>query len=87
AVAHRIRHGGGSCRYLRADGRFGPVVDCHRATYIAAKGARHWRFKLRRSLPGGTYVVRSRAIDRTGNVEIKVRGRGKRRNFVRFRVR
>jgi hypothetical protein len=87
AVAHRERGRGNRCRYLRPNGRLGRVTSCLRPIYVPARGGRSWRFKLRRTLPRGTYVVRSRAIDRTGNVEIKQRLRGKRRNLVKLRVR
>jgi hypothetical protein len=87
AIGRRQGHHSGRCRYLRADGRLGRVTNCHNPTYIPAKGGRHWRFNLRERLPAGTYTARCRSSDRTGNIEIKTRLRGKRRNFLTFKVR
>jgi hypothetical protein len=84
------RHQGvatGRCRYLRPSGRLGPLTSCRLPAYVPAKGVRHWRFKLRHALPPGTYTLRSRAADRTGNVELKTRRHTRKRNFVTFKVR
>lgn len=85
AVALRI--GGGRCRYLQASGRLGARVRCRQPTYVSASGTSAWSLHLRRRLPPGTYVVRSRAIDAAGNVERKSRLHGRLRNFVTLRLR
>ena len=86
-VAIALRVAGGRCRYLQASGRLGPRGKCRRATYVSARGTSHWSFNSSRRLPAGTYVVRSRAIDASGNVERKQRLRGSLRNFVTVRLR
>jgi hypothetical protein len=87
AVAHRERGRGHRCRYLGAGGRLGRVTSCFRPIYVPASGAKRWRFALRHKLPAGTYVIRCRAIDRTGNVELKQRLTGRRRNLLKLTVR
>ena len=74
---------GRRCRFLRADGRFGPLVSCLRTTYIVARGTAGWTFAMKLRLPAGRYVVWARGVDRANNVERKHR----RVNLSRFRVR
>jgi hypothetical protein len=74
---------GRQCRYLRADGSFGPRVSCLRTTYMVARGTARWSFDLRAQLPAGRYVVWVRGIDRANNVERKQR----RVNLARTRIR
>jgi hypothetical protein len=74
---------GRRCRYVRANGSFGPVVSCLRTTYLPARGTTAWNFTFRHRLPPGRYVAWVRGIDAAGNVERKAR----KRNLTRFRVR
>jgi hypothetical protein len=88
AIARREGGGTGLCRYLQPDGRLGRVVSCRRPTYVRARGTAHWRFRLARRLPIGTYTARIRAVDRAGNAEKKVlKANPGSRNFVTFFVR
>jgi hypothetical protein len=78
------------CRFLKRNGRLGKVVRCRRPRYIQARGAAHWRLRLRlrARLPRGRYTVQARAIDAAGNREWKLRRRGRRsRNALTLRVR
>jgi hypothetical protein len=72
---------GRRCRFLRADGRFGPRASCRRPRYVRAAGTDRWRFRLPRLAPG-RYVVRSRAVDAGGNVEPRRRSGNVRRAGV-----
>ncbi len=74
---------GSRCRFLRADGSFGPRVSCLRTPYLGARGTTRWSFSQRTRLPRGAYKVFVRGIDAAGNVERKQRTR----NFARLRVR
>jgi hypothetical protein len=84
AVAHHEK--GGRCRWLAAGGRLGPRASCRAYTYFHAKGTKSWALHIRGALPRGTWVARSRAIDRAGNVEVKRRLAGRKRNFLKFRI-
>ena len=74
---------GRDCRFLRADGRFGPTRSCLRTSYLPARGTTSWSLRLRGRLPRGSYKLFSRGVDVTGNVERKDR----KRNFRALRVR
>jgi hypothetical protein len=74
AVARPV---GGRCRFLRADGRFGPARGCRRPVYLPARGTASWRLSPSRRLRPGAYRVWSRGVDAAGNIERKTR----RRNF------
>jgi len=90
AVARRVRARNGRirCRWVGSRGRLGRPARCDRPRWVAVHGLRSWRIKLRRPLPAGSYVVRSRAVDRRGNVERAVRKRGPAgANAFSFRVR
>ena len=84
SLAH---HEGERCRWLQAGGALGPRGSCRRPTWLVAKGRSTWAARLKRALPRGTWVARSRAIDRAGNVEIKRRLSGRKRNFLKIVVR
>lgn len=75
------RNVGDLCRFLQANRTFSAPRDCKRTSYIDAKGTTSWTLKLP-TLPGGRYMVWSRAIDTAGNVERKDR----KRNFLTFRI-
>ena len=89
AVARRVkRHGQKRCRWLGKRGRFGRPARCDRPRWLGVRGAARWELTLRRPLPVGSYVARSRAVDRAGNRELRVRRHGRGGpNEVRFRVR
>jgi hypothetical protein len=66
----------GGCRYLRANGTFGPRRTCMRALYLPARavhvrghGFTRWTWSRRLRLLPGRYVVQARGIDPFGNVE------------------
>ena len=69
------RKTGRQCRYLKADGTFGPKVSCLRTTYLRAKGTRSWSFDKAVKLPKGSYLVWSRAVNSAGTVEKKAKAR------------
>ena len=85
AVALHVGHR--RCRYMRANGSLRHTTRCSEPRWIRATGLNHWKLRTTRALPGGTYTAHVRAIDRTGNVELFTRLRGKNRNFLKFRVR
>ena len=80
AVGHRV---GSRCRFLHANGSFGPKVSCTRATFLPASGTGHWSLRVNHRLPAGTYVAWVRGVDRAGNVE----RRAATRNRLVLRVR
>lgn len=77
------RKTGKRCRYLRANGTFGPKVSCLRTKYLRAKGKSTWRFDKKVKLPRGSYLVWSRAVNSAGAVERKA----KTRNLLATKVR
>jgi hypothetical protein len=74
---------GSECRFLRKGGRFGKRRSCLRTQYINAKGTNRWRLNRKVRLPRGKYLIWSRAIDSSGQVERKYN----RRNLMRGRLR
>jgi hypothetical protein len=76
---------GGTCRFLRHDGRLsGSWKSCRHAILFRAHGTAKWHLSLpARGLPPGVYRVVVRAFDAAGNKERPAR----RRNIVRFRIR
>ena len=84
-VAVSKREGHGTCRVLGRRGRLGRAKSCKRPLYLPARGTSHWRFTRRAKLPAGSYVFRSRAVDRAGNVEGRRSGSARNRLFVRVR--
>ena len=73
---------GRRCRFLKADGKFGPTTSCRRTFYLRAKGTTRWTFTKQARLPRGKYKVYVRGIDAAANYERKLR----RGNFLRLRV-
>ncbi|MEA2368868.1 MAG: hypothetical protein QOH38_1586, partial [Thermoleophilaceae bacterium] len=80
AVARRKHH---RCRYLKRNGRLGKRRSCARPRFVVARGRRTWRLRTRHRLPRGRYTVRTRAADRAGHRERRLR----RVNFRRVRLR
>jgi hypothetical protein len=80
-------HEPGGCRWLGAGAKLGPLTSCRRPVWIDAKGRSPWVARVKRTLPRGTWVARSRAFDGVGNVEIKRRLSGRKRNFLKFVIR
>jgi hypothetical protein len=74
---------GRKCRFLRANGKFGPRVSCLRTKYLRARGTAKWTLRLAHKLPRGNYVAWARGIDTAGNVELK----HAKRNLTRFHIR
>lgn len=74
------RRVGRKCRFMKANGRSGPVVSCLRTSYVRAKGTKRWSYTAPRTLPRGRYLLWVRGTDRFGNKERKAQ----KRNLVRF---
>jgi hypothetical protein len=85
-IAVGRRQGPKRCRFLTSTGKLGRTVRCGKPVYLRAKGRRHWSFTAKR-LPRGSYFVRIRSIDRSGNLERKKRRRGHGRNYLKLRLR
>ena len=73
---------GKRCKFLKANGKFGPATSCKRTVYLPAKGTTRWTFGKKVRLPRGSYKVYVRGIDAAANYERKLR----RGNFLRLRV-
>jgi hypothetical protein len=87
AISRRV---GKRCQWLQPKGGFSRTRSCRRKTYVPAKGASRWSYRLKARLRKGTYAVVPRAIDAVGNREKPIRGSRKRRhnhNRFLFRVR
>ena len=75
----------GACTSLvNSRGRF-TRRPCGTRTWLRASGKGRWRYRLKRSLPAGTYRVYSRATDGAGLTETSFTRAD--RNAVRFKVR
>ena len=70
AVALHAHH---RCRFLKRSGRLGRPVRC-RPRWIRARGRTRWSLGTRSRLPRGRYTIRTRATDRSGNVQKLGRG-------------
>ena len=68
-VAISVAHKRGSKCRLFGRGRLGRRMSCARNHWIVAHGTSRWSFRLPKRLPGGVYVVRTRAVDFAGNVQ------------------
>ena len=66
SVARRI---GNRCQHVNAKGQLGRATSCA-PRWIKARGTRRWSLNLRHALPNGRYVVRVRAMDAAGNVQL-----------------
>jgi hypothetical protein len=66
ALARRVR---GGCRWLNTRGRLTRPRSCSRPRWLRARGTDRWRYDRRTRLPGGTYLVLTRARDRAGNLQ------------------
>jgi hypothetical protein len=72
---------GATCLRLAKDGTL-KRGDCRKPIWLRANGKAKWRFVLKKPLPKGGYVVRSRATDGAGHLERKFStARGNRRAF------
>jgi hypothetical protein len=64
------------CRALSPGGSLGPVTTCATRAWLGARLSgdhRHYTLRRRAHLPAGRYVVVSRAIDKRGNHEEKLK--------------
>jgi hypothetical protein len=64
----------GTCLLLRSNGKLKRTKAdkrnrCTKRIFLKAKGTTSWTFKLKKKLPKGSYVIFSRAIDKTGKLE------------------
>jgi hypothetical protein len=61
------RQSGKQCRWLTGtSGRMSALRSCSRPVWLRARGTSTWSYALRRALPSGSYVLRSRAVIRAG---------------------
>jgi hypothetical protein len=67
SIARKV---GKRCRFLERGGRLSAPRRCRQRSYLGTKGRRRWRAAKRWPRRPGTYVIASRATDRTGNIEI-----------------
>jgi uncharacterized delta-60 repeat protein len=64
------RKSGKRCRWLTGtSGRMSAPRSCSNPRWLRASGTSRWSYVLRRALPAGSYVVRSRAVIRAGFAE------------------
>jgi dienelactone hydrolase len=56
----------GRCRFLRLSGKFTRPRSCSRPIRYRASGRARWRLRLHISIPPGTYLIRSIAVDNFG---------------------
>jgi hypothetical protein len=61
-------HGTG-CRFLAPTGRLRASASCATVYGVVAKGSVRFALRIRSQLPGGVYLLRTEAIDRSGNLE------------------
>jgi hypothetical protein len=57
------------CQFLQRSGSFSKARSCQRIGFLIAHGASSWSFVHRANITQGDYLVRTRAVDRAGNVE------------------
>jgi hypothetical protein len=69
------RKRGRTCQTLFRKGRLLRKTSCARRHWLAVRGTTRWSFRLRNRLPRGKYIVRTRAIDFAGNVQLPHTGR------------
>jgi hypothetical protein len=69
----RKRHG--RCQNLKSNHRLGVRSRCFKRHWLAVSGTTRWSFRLPKRLPPGRYLIRTRAVDFAGNVEIAQRHR------------
>ncbi|MFL5780249.1 MAG: hypothetical protein ACJ760_02955, partial [Thermoleophilaceae bacterium] len=70
------------CRFVKKNGRLAGRTRCRHARWITVHGRRSWHLRTRRLRPG-RYTIRTRAVDRAGNLERKRRRARPRRVRVR----
>ena len=61
------RKRGSHCQHLTARGRLTHRTSCGNRRWLAVKGTSRWSFRLPNKLRHGSYLVRTRAIDFSGN--------------------
>jgi hypothetical protein len=65
-----LRKHGRKCRNLTSGKRLGRRTSCSKRHWLPVRGADRWSFPLPEKLPKGRYVIRTRAIDFAGNVQV-----------------
>jgi hypothetical protein len=68
AISVTRKHGK-RCRNLTAKKRLGKRTRCAHHRWLPVRGGAHWSFRFPKRLPKGMYVVRTRAVDFSGNVQ------------------
>ncbi len=64
-----LRKKGKKCRHLTARGRLTSATSCAHRRWLNVKGTSSWSFRLPKRLANGRYIVRTRAVDFSGNVQ------------------
>jgi len=64
-----LKKKGKKCRHLTSRGRLTTATSCAHRRWLNVKGTSSWSFRLPKRLPNGRYVVRTRAVDFSGNVQ------------------
>src|SRR5829696_6646996 len=83
------RKSGRRCRHVGAGGRLTHAASCNSRRWLRARlgkprrGKVPWTFRKGTVLPRGTYEVRARTVDRTGNVERVARKQSRKRVRIR----
>jgi hypothetical protein len=70
-----LRKGGHKCRNLTSKKRLGRRTSCSKRHWLPVRGTTRWSFRLPKRLPKGRYVIRTRAVDFAGNVQVPQRRR------------
>jgi hypothetical protein len=65
-----LRRHGRKCRNLTSKKRLGRRTRCSKRRWLPVRGATRWSFRLPKKLPRGRYVIRTRAVDFAGNVQV-----------------
>jgi len=63
------RKQGRVCRHLTSAKKLGRRTSCAKRHWLPVAGTSRWSFRLPKRLEGHTYVVRTRALDFSGNLQ------------------
>jgi hypothetical protein len=65
-----LRKHGRKCRNLTSKKRLGRRTRCSKRRWLPVRGTTRWSFRFPKKLPKGRYVIRTRAVDFAGNVQV-----------------
>jgi hypothetical protein len=68
AISVARKHGK-LCKHLTRRGKLGRRTSCAHRTWLPVKGTAKWSFTLPKRLSGHSYLVRTRAVDFSGNAQ------------------